>query len=323
MTPVPGALVVAWQTQYFESGRPCDVGDDIPVFLVPNAVAGRGPRTGRRVGPGARGDGGPASTTSALGSGGVVKLYMNVYLGQTRARGWINTLESYGFGEMVCRGELPPRRHPWAYDNGAFKDWTAGAAFNEKRYLADLDCLHLVCTTRPDFLIPPDRVGGGARLVEVLPLLGGALQTLRPSVPRRPGRDDRGGRGCRAGAVRGGLRRRDASVETPDGAGLGGLRSCARAQAPYRSGRDREESPMGAAHRGRLRRLLSAALERRESRSVPEGVHARGELRTAGDAAVAPLVDAVLRSNQSGGHLTKPHLAVGRPSRSPCPRWTV
>lgn len=90
-----------------------------------------------------------------------MKLYMNVYLGQTRARGWINTLESYGFGEMVCRGELPPRRHPWAYDNGAFKDWTAGAAFNEKRYLADLDCLHLVCTTRPDFLIPPDRVGGG------------------------------------------------------------------------------------------------------------------------------------------------------------------
>jgi hypothetical protein len=88
-------------------------------------------------------------------------IYVNVYVGQTRAAGWIRTMESYGFGEMVCRGELPPRRHPWAFDNGAFKDWTAGKEFDEARYNKDLDYLHLHAKASPDFMVVPDKVAGG------------------------------------------------------------------------------------------------------------------------------------------------------------------
>jgi len=62
---------------------------------------------------------------------------------------------------MVCRGELPPRRTPWAYDNGAFKDWRSGRPFDERRYLADIDMMHLVCNTSPDFVLAPDIVAGG------------------------------------------------------------------------------------------------------------------------------------------------------------------
>jgi len=90
-------------------------------------------------------------------------IYVNVYVGQTRAAGWIRTLQGYGFGEMVCRGELPPRRHPWAFDNGAFKDWTAQKPFNEDRYLRDLDYLWLQQNVQPDFIVAPDIVAGGGR----------------------------------------------------------------------------------------------------------------------------------------------------------------
>lgn len=107
-------------------------------------------------------------------------IYMGVFLGQTRAAGWIRTLEAYGFGEMCCPGELPPRRLPWAFDNGAYKDWTRGRPvgmsdaawfaqrgplraeeFSAKRYETALDTLHLVCDVRPRVVIVPDLVGGG------------------------------------------------------------------------------------------------------------------------------------------------------------------
>lgn len=88
-------------------------------------------------------------------------IYVNVYVGQTRAAGWIRLLESYGFGEMCVRGEVPPRRNPWAFDNGAFKDWTAEKAFDEVRYQKDLDWLWLHCTIPPDFIVVPDKVAAG------------------------------------------------------------------------------------------------------------------------------------------------------------------
>lgn len=89
------------------------------------------------------------------------EIYVNVYIGQTRAAGWIRTLEGYGWGEMCVRGECPPRRYPWAFDNGAFKDWTAKKDFNTKKYEADLDWMWLHCKVRPDFIVVPDRVAAG------------------------------------------------------------------------------------------------------------------------------------------------------------------
>lgn len=91
---------------------------------------------------------------------------MNVYVGQTRAAGWIRTLESYGWGEMCVREEVPPRRTPWAFDNGAFKDWTSEKPFDETRYLRALDALHLVCNTRPDFIVVPDLVAQGTKSLD-------------------------------------------------------------------------------------------------------------------------------------------------------------
>lgn len=83
------------------------------------------------------------------------------YLGQARGASLIRRLEAYGFGEMVCRGELPPRRKPWAFDNGAFKDWTSGKPFDADRYQRDLDKLWSEPSLRPDFLAVPDRVAEG------------------------------------------------------------------------------------------------------------------------------------------------------------------
>jgi hypothetical protein len=93
-------------------------------------------------------------------------IYVNVYIGQTRAAGWIRTLESYGLGEMCVREEFPPRRNPWAFDNGAFKDWNKTSPmkpeeFNDKKYQGALDHLWLHGKTNPDFIVVPDLPMGG------------------------------------------------------------------------------------------------------------------------------------------------------------------
>lgn len=80
---------------------------------------------------------------------------MKVYVGQTRSRRLIRELEALGFGEMTTRTELPPRRAPWAFDNGAFKDWRSGKPFDVPAYQVALDRLSGV-GRRPDFLVVPD-----------------------------------------------------------------------------------------------------------------------------------------------------------------------
>lgn len=85
---------------------------------------------------------------------------MMVYVGQTRAAKLIADLSALGFGEMTNRGEAPPRRFPFALDNGAFKDWRDGAVFDENAFLSDLDLLRTKNLT-PDFLVVPDKVAGG------------------------------------------------------------------------------------------------------------------------------------------------------------------
>lgn len=85
---------------------------------------------------------------------------MKVYLGQTRGQGWIQKLEAHGFGEMTVRGEMPPRRRPWAFDNGAFRDWKAGRGFDADAFLRDLESIWRF-DGNPDFIVAPDMVAGG------------------------------------------------------------------------------------------------------------------------------------------------------------------
>jgi hypothetical protein len=92
-------------------------------------------------------------------------IYVNVYVGQSRAAGWIRRLEAYGFGEMCVRGELPPRRTPWAYDNGAFRDFTAGKPFDVAKFERDLETIWR-SNVRPDFMVVPDIVAGGLPSLE-------------------------------------------------------------------------------------------------------------------------------------------------------------
>jgi hypothetical protein len=81
---------------------------------------------------------------------------MMAYVGQTRSKKLIAKLESEGIGEMTVRGELPPRRRPWAYDNGAYRDWTAEKPFDALSFVADVPFLRGV-----DFVVVPDIVTGG------------------------------------------------------------------------------------------------------------------------------------------------------------------
>lgn len=83
------------------------------------------------------------------------------YIGQTRAANLIAELNSYGFGEMTVREEFPPRRFPWVFDNGAFKDFTAKREFQSAKYQKALDKMILRPDVRPDFVVVPDIVAGG------------------------------------------------------------------------------------------------------------------------------------------------------------------
>jgi len=84
-----------------------------------------------------------------------------VYVGQTRAKKLIARLAELGFGEMTVRGEWPPRRHPWALDNGAFRDWKAGTEFDFEAWEKALD-IAATHHCKPDFIVAPDCPGQAA-----------------------------------------------------------------------------------------------------------------------------------------------------------------
>ncbi len=90
---------------------------------------------------------------------------MKVYVGQTRSRTLIHELRRLGFGECTQRGQLPPKRTPWCYDNGAYSDFTQRRHFNTVRFVRDQWSIRNLITQRhppPDFIVLPDLVGGGA-----------------------------------------------------------------------------------------------------------------------------------------------------------------
>lgn len=86
------------------------------------------------------------------------------YVGQTRAAKLSAQLTELGFGEMTVRGEFPPRRFPWVFDNGAFKDWGGPhvrGQFKTAAYEKALEKLALSSVPRPDFVVVPDIVAAG------------------------------------------------------------------------------------------------------------------------------------------------------------------
>jgi len=88
---------------------------------------------------------------------------MKAYVGQTCSRKLIKRLTALGIGECTNRGEMPPRRTPFFYDNGAYSDWTAGREWDEAKWLSELDA---VARMAPDFVVAPDIVAGGLDSLE-------------------------------------------------------------------------------------------------------------------------------------------------------------
>lgn len=86
---------------------------------------------------------------------------MIAYVGQTRSSALAAYLDRLGIGECVVRGELPARRPRFFHDNGAFRDWRAGRAFDVTRWLRDMRWMSYRGIV-PDFVVVPDVVAGGA-----------------------------------------------------------------------------------------------------------------------------------------------------------------
>lgn len=87
---------------------------------------------------------------------------MKAYTGQTRADGLVQRLVAAGIGECTVRGELKSRkRDPWFYDNGAFRDWQAGRAFNGVQFDRDMRRIRWGTDALPDFVVVPDLVARG------------------------------------------------------------------------------------------------------------------------------------------------------------------
>ena len=89
---------------------------------------------------------------------------MKAYCGQTRSAALVAQLEAEGIGECTVRGELKSRRRdPWFYDNGAYRDWTAGKAFNAIQFTRDMRRIRYSAGSdaTPDFVVLPDLVARG------------------------------------------------------------------------------------------------------------------------------------------------------------------
>jgi len=88
---------------------------------------------------------------------------VKAYVGQgnmTAGAAMVQRLKGYGLGLCLCPGELPPLLSPWFFDNGAFRDWRAGRAFDGEGFLSALAEIG-GADLHPDFLVVPDVVGAG------------------------------------------------------------------------------------------------------------------------------------------------------------------
>ena len=107
-----------------------------------------------------------------------------VYVGQTRSSKLIPRLQVLGWGEMTCPGEVPPRRHPWAYDNGAYRNHKALLPFNAAQYRRDLAAIaNMANDQQPDFIVAPDIVAGGWESLRMSVQWLTEVRRLAPGVP--------------------------------------------------------------------------------------------------------------------------------------------
>jgi hypothetical protein len=90
---------------------------------------------------------------------------MKFYCGDTRTKKYIDLLSSYGVGEVNLPNTLPPRRHPWFLDNGAWVAHKKGKRLDEGKFWMALKKLESI-SLQPDFVVVPDIVGGGAESLE-------------------------------------------------------------------------------------------------------------------------------------------------------------
>lgn len=114
---------------------------------------------------------------------------MRIYVGQTRSAELVRRLWLLGIGECAQPYELPPRRRPWFFDNGAYGQFAAAmkAAYgkgwrklnganplmypaiptgiNAASFARGLDAIYR-CIDRPEFIVLPDIVAGGLASME-------------------------------------------------------------------------------------------------------------------------------------------------------------
>lgn len=118
---------------------------------------------------------------------------MRAYVGQTRSHKWIEMLTGYGIGECTTRKEVPPKRQPWFFDNGAFADFQAGRQFDDSAYEYALKRIETLEGPPPDFAVVPDIVGGGRKSLEFsdawLDRCRAALPEVAMYLAVQPGQD--------------------------------------------------------------------------------------------------------------------------------------
>lgn len=86
--------------------------------------------------------------------------------GDTRSGKMLKLLKQHGMGRMVLSTAIEPYAgEPWAFDNGAYTDWTKGKEFDGDGYLRRLDLCEKIGT--PLFAVVPDKVAGGLESLEL------------------------------------------------------------------------------------------------------------------------------------------------------------
>ena len=88
-----------------------------------------------------------------------------LYVGQTRAYELMAELTRLGIRELTQRDDMPPKRLPYAIDNGCYADAVAKPprAWNEAEFIEGIDWARDVGSQLPDFVVVPDIVAGGQR----------------------------------------------------------------------------------------------------------------------------------------------------------------
>lgn len=85
--------------------------------------------------------------------------------GDTRSKELVKILQRYGIGRMIIDSPIKPYEgEPWAFDNGAFRDWKSGRKFNPDAFLRRLDRAYRIGI--PYLAVAPDIVCGGERSLE-------------------------------------------------------------------------------------------------------------------------------------------------------------